>query len=87
MAQNEYTGEGVVPIQKASRQILAKAAVKVGGAEVLASRLGITARLLKMYLEGDQEIPDSLLLHAIDIIIEDLPPPPANPRDLSRRQS
>ena len=76
-----------MPVQKASRQILAKAAVKVGGAEVLASRLDITARALKMYLEGDQEIPDSLLLRAIDIIIEDLPQPPPHPRDRSRPQS
>jgi hypothetical protein len=76
-----------MPIQKASRQILAKAAVKVGGAEVLASRLETTARALKMYLEGDQEIPDSLLLRAIDIIIEDLPPAPPHPSDTSRPKS
>lgn len=77
----------VVPIQKASRQILAKAAVKVGGAEVLASRLEITAQVLKLYLEGDQEIPDSLLLRAIDIIIEDLPQPPPNWRDPSHTEN
>jgi hypothetical protein len=78
---------GVVPIQKASRQILAKAAVKIGGAEVLASRLGITAPVLKMYLEGDQEIPDSVLLRAIDIIIEDLPQALPDPSDRTRPQS
>jgi len=76
-----------VPIQKASRQILAKAAVKIGGAEVLASRLEITARVLKMYLEGDQEIPDSVLLRAIDIIIEDLPQALPDPSDPTRPQS
>jgi len=76
-----------MPIQKASRQILAKAAVKIGGAEVLASRLEITARVLKMYLEGDQEIPDSVLLRAIDIIIEDLPQALPDPSDPTRPQS
>lgn len=81
-------GKGeAVPIQKASRQILAKAAVTVGGAEMLASRLQVTAQVLKLYLEGDREIPDPLLLRAIDIIIEDLPQPPPNPRDPSRPQS
>jgi hypothetical protein len=76
-----------MPIQKASRQILAKAAVKIGGAEVLASRLEITGRVLKMYLEGDQEIPDSVLLRAIDIIIEDLPQALPDPSDPTRPQS
>jgi hypothetical protein len=61
-----------VPIQKASRQILARAAVLIGGAEVLASRLDISAPVLKRYLEGDEEIPSSVLLRAIDIILEDL---------------
>jgi len=83
---NETKGE-VVPIQKASRQILAKAAVKIGGAEVLASRLEITAGVLKMYIEGDQEIPDSVLLRAIDIIIEDLPQALPDPSDPTRPQS
>ena len=76
-----------MPIQKASRQILAKAAVKVGGIEVLASRLDITARALKLYLEGNEQIPDSLLLRAIDIIIEDLPQPPPNRQDPSHPKS
>ena len=76
-----------MPIQKASRQILAKAAVKIGGAEVLASRLEITARVLKMYLEGDQEIPDSVLLRAIDIIVEDLPQALPDASDPTRPQS
>jgi hypothetical protein len=42
----------VVPIQKASRQILARAAVLIGGAEILASRLDIGAPMLKRYLKG-----------------------------------
>ena len=61
-----------MPIQKTSRQILARAAVLIGGPEVLASRLDISSPVLKRYLEGDQEIPSSVLLRAIDIILEDL---------------
>jgi hypothetical protein len=60
----------VVPIQKASRQILARAAVLIGGAEIPASRLDIGAPMLKRYLEGDEEIPSSVLLRAIDIILK-----------------
>jgi hypothetical protein len=72
---------------KASRQILAKAAVKVSGIEVLASRLDINARALKLYLEGNEQIPDSLLLRAIDVIIEGLPQPPPNGQDPSHPES
>jgi hypothetical protein len=61
-----------MPIQKASRQILASAAVLIGGAEGLASRLDISGPVLKRYLEGDEEIPSAVLLHAIDFILEDL---------------
>jgi hypothetical protein len=56
----------------ASRQILARAAVIIGGTEVLASRLAISAGVLTLYLEGNEEIPSSVLSRAIDIIVEDL---------------
>ena len=75
--------ENVVPIQKASRQILARAAVIIGGAEVLACRLDLTAPVLKRYLEGDEEIPSSVLLRAIDIIVEDLREQPPIRQDKS----
>ena len=77
----------IVPIQKASRQILARAAVLIGGAEVLASRLDIGAPMLKRYLEGDEEIPSSVLLRAIDILVEDLRQLQPIQRDASRPKS
>ena len=46
----------------------------VGGTEALAARLDISPRVLKLYLEGHESIPDSLLLRAIDLIVDDLPP-------------
>jgi hypothetical protein len=77
----------IVPIQKASRQILARAAVLIGGAEVLASRLDTSAPVLKRYLEGDEEIPSSVLLRAIDILVEDLRQEPPIRQDASRPKS
>jgi hypothetical protein len=60
--------------------------VQIGGAELLASRLDITAPVLKRYLEGDEDIPSSVLLLAIDIIVEDLRQQPFR-RDPSRPES
>lgn len=59
--------------QQAARQVLARAAVMVGGTEALAARLDISPRVLKLYLEGHQAIPDGLLLKAIDFIVGELP--------------
>jgi hypothetical protein len=56
----------------------------MGGAEVLASRLDISASVLKRYREGDEEIPSSVLLRAIDIIVEDLRQLPPIRQDPSR---
>lgn len=60
--------------QQAARQVLARAAMVVGGTEALAARLDMSPRVLKLYLEGSESIPDSLLLRAIDLIVDDLPP-------------
>jgi DNA-binding transcriptional regulator YdaS (Cro superfamily) len=62
-----------VATQQAARQVLARAAAVVGGTEALAARLDISPRVLKLYLEGHESIPDGLLLRAIDIIVGDLP--------------
>ena len=59
--------------QQAARQVLARAAVIVGGTEALAARLDISPRVLKLYLEGHQAIPASLLFKAIDLIVGDIP--------------
>ena len=67
--------------QKAARQVLARAAATLGGSEALAARLEVSARVLKLYLEGHQAIPDSLLLRAIDLIGEGVPDATAGRRD------
>lgn len=58
---------------KATRQLLARAAVRLGGVDALASQLEISQRVLTLYIEGHEAVPDSLLLRVIDVILEDLP--------------
>ena len=58
------------------RHILAKAAAKVGGVEVLAERLGLSTRLVNAYITGRERVPDVLLLRAIDVVVEDAPAVP-----------
>lgn len=58
---------------EATRHILARAAVRLGGVDALASRLKISQRALTLYIQGHEAAPDSLLLRAIDFILDDLP--------------
>ncbi len=63
--------------QEVARKVLAAATARVGGIEALASRLEVSQRVVRHYLEGNEPIPDSLLLSAIDLIIEGLPQEPS----------
>ena len=72
MAHNGFQG-GLVATQQAARQVLARAAMIVGGTEALAARLDISPRVLRLYLEGHESIPDALLLRAIDFVVGELP--------------
>ena len=58
---------------KVTRQLLARAAVRLGGVEALASQLQISQRVLTLYIEGHEAVPDSLLLRVIDVILDYLP--------------
>ena len=58
---------------------LLQAAVEIaGGTGALAARLGVTETLLRKFLADSPELPDSLLLPAVDVILADrqasLPP-------------
>jgi hypothetical protein len=57
-----------------ARRVLARAAVRLGGVEALARRLGIGATLARHYITGSQPVPDVLFLLALDVIVEALPP-------------
>jgi hypothetical protein len=49
-----------------------QAASEIAGSdEALAERLGIGHFALAMYMEDRRELPDSLLLRVVDIILED----------------
>jgi len=43
----------------------------VGGNEALAERLGIGEKVLAMFMKDRRQLPDSLLLRAVDIILEE----------------
>ena len=52
-------------------QLLQAAAEIVGGNGALAERLGIGEMLLGRFMTGGRELPDGLLLKAVDIILAD----------------
>jgi hypothetical protein len=56
----------------ASTVKLLRAAVEIaGGAPALAQRLGISEKALGIFLADARELPDAVLLRAVDIILED----------------
>jgi hypothetical protein len=52
-------------------RLLQTAADIVQGREVLAERLGIRPAILSLYLTDVRPLPDTLLLKAVDIILDD----------------
>ena len=54
-----------------SIKILEAAAEIVGGKEALAERLGISETVHARYMEGHRALADALLLHVVDIILND----------------
>ena len=52
-------------------KLLQAAAEIAGGSRALADHLGITETLLFKFLADSPELPDTLLLPAVDIILED----------------
>jgi hypothetical protein len=49
--------------------LLHAAAEMLGGNKALAFRLGINESLLLLFMDGSRELPDVLLLRAVDIIL------------------
>jgi predicted transcriptional regulator len=66
----------------ARRHLLEQAATRLGGAEKLAKKLGVSQRALKLYLHGAAPLPDAVFLRLVDLLSEQRPgegpPPPAN---------
>ena len=55
-------------------KLLEAAAEIAGGPQQLAERLEITTTLLGKFMDGSRELPDPLLLRAVDIILADREP-------------
>jgi len=71
-------------------RLLQAASEVAGGIQPLARRLGISQPMLAKYMSGALPVPDAILLHAVDMLLEErdaaLGPPtaaavPARPTD------
>jgi predicted transcriptional regulator len=60
-------------VELSTRKLLAHAAVRVGGVDNLAARLGISSRVVSRYLTGKENIPELLFLVLVDLSLEALP--------------
>jgi len=63
--------EGTGRMSSTTVRLLQSAVEIVGGNRALAARLGITETRLALYVTGRRQLPDSLLLRAVDIILAD----------------
>jgi hypothetical protein len=74
---------------EARRRLLEQAATRLGGADQLAKKLGVTGRAMKLYLDGAAPLPDTLLLRLVDLLSEqggsDGQSPPAKSPSSKRR--
>jgi hypothetical protein len=55
---------------EARQRLLEQAAVRLGGVEILAKKLGVTQRALKLYLSGAAPLSDALFLKLVDLLSE-----------------
>jgi DNA-binding transcriptional regulator YdaS (Cro superfamily) len=51
--------------------MLRAAAEILGGDKALARHLGVSETVLSIYMTGSRELPDPLLLRAVDVILEE----------------
>jgi hypothetical protein len=58
-------------MSQTSVRLLRAASEIVGGDKALAECLGISEKLLRKFIEDTRELPDLLVLHAVDIILAD----------------
>ena len=74
-----------MPIKRDEIRLLKKAAETLGGVEAFATRVGISARLMRLYLEGRRRIPDELVFKAVDIVLDGPPASQSPPASKHRR--
>ena len=73
---------------EARRRLLEQAAARLGGAENLAKKLGVTQRAMKLYLSGAAPLTDALFLKLVDLLSDQWPSEGQRPpgRDPSSRR-
>lgn len=54
--------------QETARQVLARLCEQLGGAEKAAQRLFLPPRLLASYITGEERIPNTVFLRAVDAL-------------------
>lgn len=69
-----------MPAPEATRRLLELAATRLGGVEQVAQKLGITQRVIELYLTGAKPLPDALFLRVVDLISEPAPQDPKSDR-------
>ena len=71
MAIARAAGEHSTAMSATSARLLQAAAEILGGEEALATRLAVEPWLLEAYLTDRRELPDAILLRAVDIVLAD----------------
>lgn len=66
-------------------RLLQAACEAVGGERALARRLGIAESLLLRFMNDRRQLPDTLLLKAVDIVLADREPQARAPEPLASR--
>jgi DNA-binding transcriptional regulator YdaS (Cro superfamily) len=59
--------------QEETRKMFAYVAARMGGVEQLASRLGIHETTASHYVTGKENIPNTVVLRVVDLVLEGIP--------------
>lgn len=62
---------GLAPTIHVGQAVLQKVVAKLGGVYAAAGRLGITASVISCYLAGSAPVPDTILLRAVDLVLDE----------------
>lgn len=63
--------------RKLGQEVISKVVKKLGSIDLAAARLGIRPGLVQRFVDGLSQVPDPVLLKALDLIADPVEPPPA----------
>lgn len=63
-----------IPIGQA---VLRKVVAKLGGTDKAAERLGVSPGIVGRYLDGSAPVPDTVLLRAVDVVLDEFQQAPS----------